>query len=149
MSLNWTLDKIADWETVCYMEAPCDIPSQFVAKGDRMLNPVTNALIWATMAVDLPGITRENAAEFFARLRFTERLDGPMLIRAEVDGKRPEGYAAFLTPEEVVAHIGLTANVTAKSRAQWLKRFSMDLDRALDQVRTLIPRPVGDMMGQE
>lgn len=140
MSLNWTLDKIADWDSVCYMAAPCDIPSQFIAEGDRMMNPVTNALIWSTIAVDLPGITRENAAEFFARLRFTERLDGPMLIRAEVDGKRPEGYAAFITPEEVVAHIGLTANVTAKSRAQWLKRFSNDLDRALSQVTSLLPK---------
>jgi len=140
VSLNWTLDQIADWETVCYMEAPCDIPSQFVAKGDRMLNPLTNALIWATMGVGLPGITRENAAEFWARLRFIERLDGAHLIRAEVDGKRPEGYAAFITPEEVVAHIGLTANVTRESRTQWLKRFSNDLDRSLPQVESLLPK---------
>jgi len=122
------------------MTAPCDIPSQGITEGDRMLNPVTNALIWATIGVGLPGITRENAAEFFARLRFIERLDGAHLIRAEVDGVRPEGYAAFITPEEIVAHIGLTANVTRESRTQWLKRFSNDLDRSLLQVKSLLPR---------
>lgn len=136
MSLNWTVDRIADWETVCYMAAPCDIPSQGIAEGDRMMNPVTNVLIWATIGVDLPGITRENAAEFYARLRFTERIDGPFLIRAEVDGKRPEGSAAWITPEEIIAHIGLTANVTKKSRAQWLKRFVNDLDRDVQSFET-------------
>jgi len=140
VSLNWTVDGIADWEAVCYMPAPCDIPSQFITEGDRMQNPVTTALIWATIGVGLPGITRENAAEFFARLRFIERLDGAHLIRAEVDGKRPEGYAAFITPEEVVAHIGLTANVTRESRTQWLKRFSNDLDRSLLQITSLLPK---------
>jgi hypothetical protein len=134
VSLNWTVSNIADWETVCYMEAPCDIPSQFVAKGDRMLNPVTNVLIWATIAVDLPGITRENASEFFARLRFTEQQDGPFLIRAEVDGKRPEGEAAFVTPEEVVAHIGLTANVSPLSRTKWLNKLKHQIDADLNRL---------------
>ena len=129
MSLNWTVSDIADWESVCYMTAPCDIPTQGITEGDRMMNPLTNALIWSTIAVDLPGITRENAPEFFARLRFTERLDGPFLIRAEgPDGKRPEGEDAFLTVDEVIDHIGLTANVTPKSRSAWLKKLSRDLD---------------------
>lgn len=152
MSLNWTVGDIADYENICYMIAPCDIPSQGITEGDRMLNPITNALIWSTIAVDLPGITRGNAAEFFARLRFTERLDGPFLIRAEVDGKRPEGTAAFITEEEVIAHIGLTANVTAKSRTAWLRRFTNDLDRlATSFDRKLAeadePEPKPEVMG--
>jgi hypothetical protein len=122
VSLNWTVGQIADWDSVCYMLAPCDIPTQGITEGDRMLNPVTNALIWATISVDLPGITRENFAEFYARIRFVEELHGAFLIRAEVDGKRPEGEAAFITVDEVIDHIGLTANVTPKSRSAWIKR---------------------------
>ena len=129
MSLNWTVGQIADWESVCYMIAPCDIPTQGITEGDRMLNPVTNALIWSTISVDLPGITRENVGEFFARLRTIEQISGPFLIRAEgPDGKRPEGEDAFLTVDEVIDHIGLTANVTPKSRSAWLKKLSRDLD---------------------
>ena len=129
MALRWNLENVANHDEVCFITAQADEPMNGIKAGDRLMNPVTNVLIWATIAVDLPGITEENAAEFFARLRFTERMDGPFLIRAEVDGKRPTGEAAFVTEEEVLAHVGLTANVTAKTRAQWLKRWSMDIDR--------------------
>lgn len=129
MALRWNLSAVKDGDTVCWITAPEDMPMHGVKAGEQVMNPVTNALIWATIAVDLGGITEKNAAEFYARLRFTERLDGPFLIRAEVDGKRPEGEAAFITEEEVRAHVGLSANVTDKSRTQWLKRFTNDLDR--------------------
>ena len=65
----------------------------------------------------LPGISRADAAEFFARLRFIEKLDGALLIHAEVAGERPSGTAAFIAPEEVVEHIGLTVPVRPLSRA--------------------------------
>lgn len=129
MALRWDLSAIEDWENVCMLDAPADEPMAGITKGDRIQNPVTTALIWATIGVDLPGITRENAPEFYARLRFTEEISGPYLIRAEVDGVRPEGKAAFITPEEVLAHVGLTANVSEMKRAAWLKKFGHDLDR--------------------
>lgn len=130
MALNWSVSNVEGWEDLCYFVAPADEWTRGIKAGDRVLNPVTEALIFSTMAVDLPGITRENAGEFFARLRFIERLDGARLIRAEVDGKRPEGAAAFITEDEVLAHVGLSTNVSPLSRARWLKKFSHDLDRA-------------------
>lgn len=144
MSLNWTVSKVTDWESVCYMEAPCDIPSQFIKQGDRMLNPVTESLIWATISVDLPGITRENATEFYARLRFMERMDGARLIRAEVDGVRPEGEAAFITLDEILDHIGLTANVIAKSRTAWLNGLKHSFDRDLDSLKAAAERKLSE-----
>jgi hypothetical protein len=138
MALVWDLTDIANADEVCWLEAPEDMPMQGISKGDVVMNPVTNALIWATMTVDLPGITRENAPEFYTRLRFVERLDGPMLIRAEVDGKRPEGEAAFITMREIVAHIGLKANVSQKTRSAWLSRFSHDLNRDADKMRRML-----------
>ena len=143
MALRWNLEAIADHEVVCFIEATADDPNHGIVKGDRVMNPVTHVLIWATIAVDLPGITRENAAEFYARLRLTERLDGPMLIRAEVDGVRPKGEEAFITAEEVVAHVGLAANVTAKARRAWLRRIGdsldVDLTRSEGAVKALLP----------
>jgi len=136
LALTFDFTAIEDSENVCFIEAPCDIPMDGISKGDRMMNPVTNTLIWSTIAVDLPGITAENCGEFFARLRFVERLDGAFLIRAEVDGKRPEGAAAFITEEEVLAHVGLKCNVSPKTRAQWLKRFTHDLDRSAFRFET-------------
>lgn len=128
MSLNWNLSEIQNYEEVCFLLSPDDIPTMGIKAGERVMNPVTNVLIWATMAVDLPGITEDNAAEFFARLRFTEQLDGPMLIRAEDEnGVRPSGVKAFITEEEVLAHVGLACNVSPRTRAQWMKRFDKDV----------------------
>jgi hypothetical protein len=130
MSLNWDLSEVKNYEQTCFYEAREDDPNHGVTKGDRMLNPVTNALIWATMQVDLPGITEENAPEFFARLRFTELFDGPMLIRAVgEDGKRPDRENSYLTEGEVLAHVGLRCNVTKKSRVQWLRRWDRELEQ--------------------
>lgn len=129
MALTWDLSEVANYEEVCFYEAEYDDPNGGYVKGDKLLHPVTNALIWACMAVDLPGITEENAPEFFARLRFTEELSGAFLIRAEVDGVRPSGKDAFFTPEEVLAHVGLKANVSKMARAAWLKKFGHDLNR--------------------
>lgn len=131
MALTWDLTDVANSDEICWVEATQDDPNHGIVAGEKYMSPVTNALIWATIGVDLPGITAENCGEFFARLRFNERMDGPMLIRA-VDpetGKRPEGSAAFITEEEVLNHIGLRCNVSSKTRAQWLKRFTHDLDR--------------------
>lgn len=130
MALHYDLTKIKDSDSVCFLVAPADEPTRGITKGDRIINPLTEVLIWATIAVDLGQITAENAGEFFARLRFTERLDGPFLIRAVgEDGKRPEGAAAFITEDEVLAHVGLSCNVTPRSRSAWLKKFDSDINR--------------------
>lgn len=133
MSLNWDVSAVKDGDTICWIEATEDDPMHGIEAGKSYMNPLTNVLIWATIAVDLPGITRENCSEFYARLHFVERLDGPLLIRAEVDGVRPEGSAAFITPEEVVAHIGLKANVTPLSRTRWLNKLKHSFDGDLNR----------------
>jgi hypothetical protein len=135
MALNWNLADIKDSDSVCWIEATRDDPNHGIEAGKSYMNPVTNALIWATIAVDLGEITETNAAEFFARLRFTEQIDGPFLIRAEVDGVRPEGAAAYITAEEVWAHVGLCCNVSPKTRAQWMKRWNRDIDSLANKAR--------------
>ena len=127
MSLNWNLEKVKD-QDICWVEATQDDPNHGIVAGEKYMSPVTNSLIWSTIAVDLPGITEANASEFFARIRIWETLFGAFLVRAEVDGKRPEGTAAFITEDEVIAHIGLTCNVSPVSRAKWLKRIDREMD---------------------
>lgn len=142
MSLNWDISAVKDGDELCWVTAPEDMPMHGIKAGERVMNPVTNALIWATISVDLRGISKDNAAEFFARLRFTERVNGPFLIRAEVDGKRPEGSAAWITPKEVADHIGLVCNVTPLTRAQWLKKFSVELDRDMHKFKAVFSEVV-------
>ena len=127
MALTWDLTKVKDSDSICWIEATEDNPNHGIVAGEKYMSPVTNSLIWSTIAVDLPGITEANAAEFFARIRIWETLFGAFLIRAEVDGKRPEGAAAFITETEVLNHIGLTCNVSPVSRAKWLKRIDREM----------------------
>lgn len=140
MPLTWDLTKIENADEVCWIEATQDDPNHGIEAGKSYMNPLTNVLIWSTISVDLPGPTAENVGEFFARLRFTEQQLGPFLIRPEVDGKRPEGEAAFITPEEVIAHIGLRCNVSTKSRVQWMKRWNQDLDGSKHRVEAILAR---------
>ena len=102
MSLNWQIDSIKDYKTVCWME-----------NGE--MNPVTNVLIWGTISVGIGQITDKNVDEFAARFRIIEKLDGPFLIAREEKRR-------YVTDEEFIAHIGLSTNVHTETRAKWASR---------------------------
>jgi hypothetical protein len=106
MSLDWNLDNIEDWESVC-------------KEADGSLSPVTNALIWATLAVDMGEITDDNAIEFAWRCSFYELFAGPLLVEVKDDDFVPRP----LTIEDVRAHIGLTTNVVDRPKWTWTKKM--------------------------
>lgn len=108
MSLNWNLTAIADYETLC-----------FIGEGEeRRLNPVTDALIWYTLTVDIGQLTEKSFEEFFARMVIYDALRGPLLWEAG-------GYRS-ITREELRQHIGLNTNASFKvgARGPWLKRVT-------------------------
>ena len=107
MSLNWNLEGIKDYKQVCWIGGDDDL--------DRRMNPVTNALIFGTIAVGLGSITDKNVDEFAARFRIMEKVHGCMITK---DGK-PE----FLTDEDFISHIGLVCNVSNETRAKWAGRI--------------------------
>ena len=148
MALHWDLSAVENGDELCWIEATEDNPNHGIEAGKSYLNPITNALIWSTIAVDLPGPTAENVGEFYARLRLTERVFGPFLIRAEVDGKRPEGEAAMITIDEVIAHIGLSCNVSTKSRAQWLKRLGSEMDDMSRRAEMRLAAPLKEAVAE-
>jgi len=118
MSLNWNLEKIADYKTVCWTE-------------DGGLSPTTESLIWATLAIGVGEITSKTEAEFYARINLYERTFGAFQVKLGEDGKREEVY---ITREDIRSHRGLSTNVfPMETRTKWLKRI---FDRALtDRVR--------------
>lgn len=114
MSLDWDLREIKDRETLCWIK-----------DGDEeRLNPVTEAIIWKTIAVDIGRITEENYKEFAARTHVWEEVFGKSL--------RQGGQDLGLTVEDIKAHIGLSTNVSNRTRAQWQKRLSDTLLREAD-----------------
>ena len=57
MALTWDTTNVLDYEDVCFKEAEADNDWHGVKKGDRILNPVTNALIWHSLNTGIGTIT--------------------------------------------------------------------------------------------
>ncbi len=140
MSLNWNLTKcnrkptgrtVADCDDDSH-DGDCKkcarVPELLIHDADGMAIPwaVTNALIWATMAVQMPGIADEKAArEFALRIAVYQRLFGAWL---NAGGKpRP------ITTAEVLAHVGLSTNVSMRPRGQFLKAMGEQIAREVEQ----------------
>ncbi|RPH69119.1 hypothetical protein EHM76_07310 [bacterium] len=119
MALTYELGKIANWDEVCNIVAVADEPMRGIKAGDRVQNPVTTSLIYATMAVGLGEITEENCEQFYGRLAVYEKLFGAFMYR-------PQGHEGpeALTAEEVIQHIGLRTNVGPETDAKWAKRIT-------------------------
>lgn len=112
MSLNFNLSKIKDFEKACYVET---------SEGLRY-NPITEALIFATMAVGLGQITEKNVDEFARRLDVVQGIDGCFLRGAD-------GKPYSLTKEHVQKHIGLTTNAS-----NWQRRtFDSKMKKAAQE----------------
>jgi len=110
MALHWDVTAIVNQEDLCweYRENGEEGPGNY-------LHPVTNALIWSTIGVEMGTITEANYEEFYQRLRCTDRLHGPMLRR--------EGKPRPITLAEVKAHIGLKCNVSKASKTAFRNKL--------------------------
>ena len=145
MSLNYDFRKIKNQETVCYQELRAEqLPPDktlegmvsesqyhmgcawYYPKGGddkpdktriQRLHPVTNDLIWATLALNLGRITKENIDEFWVRYKVYQQLAGPTLNKRNDKGEWVECSA---TKEEIEAHIGLWTNVSEESWTYFL-----------------------------
>lgn len=115
MSLNWDVSKVS--EDVRLVADPDG--------GEPVMNPVTNALIWATMAVGIGEITEKNVEEFYTRLHVWEIALGPYLSDTDKDGNR-KPY--LMTPTDVQNHIGLVANVAYESTAKFRAKVMRNLE---------------------
>lgn len=132
MSLDWKLTKIKDYENVCWR---ADKES-----GGRCLAPVTDALIWATMAVDLGRITAENADDFYRRLHLWEMVAGRSIFN--------DGEPRFITLDEVKTHIGLSTNVIDRKFPEFVEKAAYV---ALEKMTGKFFRPDNDnaLCGEE
>jgi hypothetical protein len=124
MPLNYELTKIADYETVCWID------------GDegRRLNPATEVLVFATMSTGINHITERNVEEFYARFDMLQRIHGCFLVDGSGEQRRIE-------PQEVKVHIGLATNASTKTRAAFLRDLGGILDDGKRAYRAFTREP--------
>ena len=106
MSLDWRVDKIEGYKHVCWTGTGKFYEEKGKQKEHTTLKPETEALVWPTLSVSMHSITKKNWREFYLRM-----LLNPYLI----------SKTRHVKPEDVYRHIGLTTNVTYKSRAKYLR----------------------------
>lgn len=116
MSLDWDLSGIKNYKELCWGPATDE-------EGYKLLNGVTDGLIWKTMSVGMGRITEKNYEEFFMRLCMidvaTEGGEGPLNTWVtDEDGKKTRGKRHY-TLKEVYDHIGLSTNVSSMTRNQF------------------------------
>lgn len=135
MSLDFGLNRIKDWQQVCFYKDD---------EGEERMTARCDLLIWATMVVHLSSIKKANIDEWLLRLRMFEKSHGcigticaPVEEGEESDGS--DGYKMVgwkPTREELEQHIGLWTNVAPKTRAGFKKTFIEGLEQdARDTVR--------------
>ena len=108
MSLDWSIVECKNWEEL---------------KSDEEW-PITEAIVFATMVVDLGRITEKNVDEFFTRLVMAESVCGMQLYKWDDEKKYKK---SLLTYSAVRRRIGLNTNVSDKSRAYFDKRMAATL----------------------
>ena len=142
MSLNWNVTKcnrkptgatVADCQDASH-DGDCKkcprVPESLIhtAAGEPIPWAVTNGLIWASMAVGMPGIADVKAAREFAfRIAFYQELFGAWLTSGAGAVPRP------ITTAEVFAHVGLSTNVGTRTRGAFLKSMSEQVARDVER----------------
>lgn len=124
MSLNYELGKIKDWETVTKITSEYNSPADGIKIGDKIMNPVTSALIFGCISVGIGEITEANVEEWYCRFEINERVMGRSI--RYMDATKPD---RVITYDEVKAHIGLRTNVFPKVKP------AMFLDNLMRDVR--------------
>lgn len=126
MSLNWNCKAMTERGLNIWTTKP-DVP-----EDEQELNPVTNALIWATMVVGCDG---RNIERFTQRIRQYELACGN-LMHAPRPEYRDRAIAAnviradsltedgLITGAELRRHEGFTTNASSLTDAAWAKHLA-------------------------
>lgn len=132
MSLNWSIEDVKDYKNVCWLDDPENPGSE-----DRILNPITDALIWHTMAVGIGQITEDTVEEFYNRSRLYTQFFGGFVRSYNEETEKYESRP--FTATEINDHIGLSTNVSYESPSEWRNRIwkfeigKFNFERALEK----------------
>jgi hypothetical protein len=86
------------------------------AEAIEIWHPMTEAIVFRTMAVGFGSVSEKNICEFYTRSMLFDRITDthPLWVRGE---------KTHLTMEMLQTHIGLTTNVSDETRTAWMKRI--------------------------
>jgi hypothetical protein len=121
MSLDFRFHEVP--ESTRTIVAEYDDAMRGIKVGDRIMNPVTETLIWLTMAVGIGVLNDDTIPEFQARLDFLFAISGRAELLQWNDGDEAP-TPKRITIEDLQAHKSLSTNVfPLETRSTWIKRI--------------------------
>ena len=103
---TFNLSKVKDFERVCYNSD----------KKDILLT--TSAIIWITVEVGMPKLTRKNLDEFAARVFLYQCAHNSSAMW----NKNIKAWE-WITYKHIQQHVGLETNAQKKTRVQYMKEL--------------------------
>lgn len=122
MALRWDISEVENNEELKYSPNP-DVPEE---ERVTRLKPFTDSVIWATMHVGIPEITKENFEQFYGRMKFVEATNGTMYQKWDFE---KEEWAPEYTVDDVERHIGLSTNASKLTRTAFIKQNMETFER--------------------
>lgn len=107
MPLRWSIENVENYAEI----------------QDERGSTVTEAIVWATMAIDMGSITAKNYREFAERMQFLVEIGLPLLVKWDDEAGTQEPVTGSELLAEVKRRIGLTTNVTTRTKTQFLKNI--------------------------
>jgi len=100
MALNFEVSKIVDHTNVT---------TAYKKPGDTrsLWNPVTEAIVWSSIPCGFNSINIKNLYVVQSRIAIWQQVTGSLLLDA------------FVTHDDVAAHLGLTTNASTKTPSQF------------------------------
>ena len=133
MAIGFDLRAIRGVSKICYEPIPPNWKKgdfDIVATVDgqkRRVNPITAALIYASVAVGLPKLIDGNLDAWYMRLWMLQRLGPPVVMK---NGVRYE-----ITYDDLCEHVGLETSAEHLTTAQFLRTLTNYAVTALRQAK--------------
>lgn len=109
MSLNWSVAKVLDYETL---------------HRDTYQSALTKHLVWCSYSIDLGEITQKNVDEWLIRIAMWEKVcDGGITT-----------FPGKVTKTDLLRRVGLTTNVVTRSKAYFDKKCMKVLRERTERV---------------
>lgn len=130
MPLTFHYSKIENYERLLRDRHPDEGP------GPKVPGPELETFILLMMPMGVSHeVTAANVGEFWARLDLMQRMQGAYMSEPDPEGGRRDVY---FTADDVIGFIGLTTNVSTRTRANFVK--AIVTDHMNEQVRVCTGR---------
>lgn len=131
MPLNWSVKNVKNADDVCYFTATKNSVVHGLTRGEEYVHPITNTLVFATMAMGLNEITEANIDEWESRLGLAYEvgwISKMVVYGGDDENGNHKWEPRMLTRTDLERHIGLETNATEESAAAWRKRVWQEVE---------------------